>query len=192
MTTHPSIERTTLVIAAASGAAAWFGFSAIPPMQVRVGTDLVNEWVPPHYQAAAFPAFGALLYTLWSDRHRRNAQWVGRLAILAATSTVAVTRLAGLHPLSGHAVFLAAVTTFESPPFSSHPDPKANRPPSESTHALGSARRSPTLFGSAALGLAITAVYKVKWGDTFWGGVSVATGVVIGACSRWLVRRTTR
>ncbi|MBK8252414.1 MAG: hypothetical protein IPK82_07060 [Polyangiaceae bacterium] len=182
MTILHTNERTTFLAAAGSGAAAWFGFSAFPPMQVRVGRDLVNEWVPPHYQAAAFPAFGALLYTLWNDRHRRNAPWVGRLAILAATSTVAITRLAGLHPLSGHAVFLAAVATFECPPFSPNSPPQAHKQTPQSTRPT--IHRSPTLFMSAALGLAITAVYKVKWEDTIWGTASVAAGVAIGACAR--------
>lgn len=162
-----SSERAALLAAACSGVAAWAGFALVPPMQVRVGRELIDAWVPPHYQAAAFPAFGALLLLVWRGRRDRGPLWLGRVVILGACSSVAVVRLLGAHPLSGHAVFLAAVAAHE---------------------AFGR-ERSPVLLGSAALGLSVTAAYKALWGDTFWGAMSVGAGAAIGAISRLVFRK---
>lgn len=154
-------ERFTLLVAVSAGAAAWVGFRALPPMQVRVGSELIGLWVPAHYQAAAFPAFAGLVAVLVRDARGRESPWLGRAAVAGTTSAIAVLRLLGTHPLSGHAVFLAALAVHEA----------RARP------------RSPVLLGAAALGLAVTAVYKVAWGDTFWGAVSIAAGSAIGAAA---------
>ncbi|MEZ4313284.1 MAG: hypothetical protein R3F14_35130 [Polyangiaceae bacterium] len=160
-------ERGALWAALGAGLAAWGGFAAIPPMRVRVGREVVDAWVPAHYQAAAFPAFGAILYLVGRGFREGDGLWGGRAALLGASCAVAVTRLLGAHPLSGHAVFLAAVCA----------------------HELAARRRSPVLLGAAALGLAITGAYKAEWGDGVWGAVSAGVGAVLGAAS-WRVGRS--
>lgn len=131
-------------------------------MRVRVGTELLGATVPAHYQAAAFPAFAALVALLLSDRGARPPPWLGRSVILGVSSAVAVSRLLGAHPLSGHAVFLTAALAHEA----------AGRP------------RSSALLGSAVLGLGVTAVYKVAWGDVSWGAISIGAGAALGILSR--------
>ncbi|MEZ4302334.1 MAG: hypothetical protein R3B70_45830 [Polyangiaceae bacterium] len=137
-----AVERGALWAAVGAGLAAWAGFAAGPPMRVRGGREVVDAWVPAHYQAAAFPAFGAILYLVWRGRRDRDGLWGSRAAVLATSCGVAVTRLLGAHPLSGHAVFLAAVCA----------------------HELAGKREIACSAGAAALGLAITGAYKVERG----------------------------
>jgi hypothetical protein len=128
----------------------------------------IEEFVPAHYQASAFPAFAALVAALAFDVVERSerASWAARLGLLATTSSVAIARLVGAVPLSGHAVLFAAVLAYALLP------PRA---PGARIAAV-----------AAAPGLVITGYYKLfVWDDPAWFAASLATGAAIGfACSR--------
>jgi hypothetical protein len=145
-------------------------------MKVLTGTR-VHEGgavVPAHYQASVFPAFvwfaGSLGLDMLKRRDRRT--WVPRAALLASTGLLATARLGGALPLSGHAVFLAAVIGYALAP------PRALKWPAAS--------EAPAAW-LAAPGLAITAWYKLAlWNDPGWLTASIVTGGAIGfSCARW-------
>ncbi len=152
--------RLGVLIAAAvatGGAAAWFG--SRPAMLVLAGLRATGERVPLHYQLAAFPAFGALAGAIAVDAASGKRARLARAALVAITGAAAIARLQGKLPLSGHALFLAAMLAFEQ----------------------RSAERVPYGRGLAAAGLVVTAYYKVAWNDALWGALSAAAGALIGA-----------
>src|SRR5262249_15912134 len=86
--------------------------------------------------------------------------WAPRLVVIAATGALAVVRLSGASPLSGHAVLLVALGAYES--------------------ALPSARSRITI-GFAPPRLFVTPFYKRSvWHDAAWFAVSAAVGLAIG------------
>lgn len=151
--------------ALAGAATAWLAFRWLPPSHVLVGTTAVDAWVPPHYQATAFAPFCGFAAVLALDfaRSRATSGWPSRVALVLATSLVAVVRLAGLAPLSGHAVLAAAVVV----------------------HEARSPHRSAAVAAAAVASAAITGWYKLfVWGDVAWFALSCAVGVAIGlACT---------
>ncbi|MBL8934549.1 MAG: hypothetical protein JNM69_08340 [Archangium sp.] len=139
-------------------AAAWFWAH---PSAVLIGTSPGELLVPWYYQASAFPPLCVLLTTAIADLvSRRRVEGVSALALCVACSLVALVRLAGLIPLSGHGLFLSAVLVFE-----------LRRGPA-------SARAAVVL---ATLGLCLTAFFKLfVWHDALNFGGSVVIGSVIG------------
>jgi hypothetical protein len=166
--------RVELFLAAALvTAVAWAGFHLGPPMPVQVGMVRINETVPADYQASAFPAFTVFVLALVRDVLRDSARstWLPRAILIGLTGLIAVVRLTGALPLSGHAVFLAAVIAYEViPPLS---------PEGKLAAVL------------AALGSLIVGYYKIGvWGDWIWLTLSVTAGAVIGTGSRiWALAR---
>jgi hypothetical protein len=161
-----SLARHAALLGAAALAAAlvWWIAAALPPMHVRVGDHTTAELVPPAYQVSVFPAFAAfavaLLFDLLGGQERRT--WLARAALLVVTGGVALVRLGGWLPLSGHGLFLAAVLAYE-----------VTRPAAPDAHVL------------AALvvpGLLVTGWYKlVVWTDPWWLLASLAFGAALGA-----------
>jgi hypothetical protein len=132
----------------------------------------LEDFVPAHYQASAFPAFAALAAALAIDvvERRERASWAARLALLAVTSSVAIARLGGAVPLSGHAVLFAAVLAYALLP------PRA---PGSRIAAV-----------AAAPGLVITGYYKVfVWDDSAWFAASLAIGAATGFACSWAAGR---
>jgi hypothetical protein len=147
--------------AVALGAAAWLYFAARPPALALVGTTPIDEVVPPVYQASAFFAFGAHGAAALVERRGERAR---RVALLAITSAIAVARLTGAIPLSGHAVFLAAAAAFDL--------------------RQGSPGRALRLAVVAAA-LVVTAAFKLfVWHDAAWLVASLVVGAAIGATCR--------
>ena len=97
---------------------AWAVFARLPPMSVRVGRAAIDAAVPLGYQLSVFPAFGAFVGALALDVVRGD----DRRTLLPArgarrlTGMLAVARIAGALPLSGHALFLFAVLGYELAP----------------------------------------------------------------------------
>jgi hypothetical protein len=142
---------------------AWIYFASTPPMRVLVGTRPLDVFVPAHYQASAFPAFAAYVTALASDIAARGdpRRTLRRVALVLVTSGLAIVRLRGALPLSGHALFLAAVMANELP--------RRVR------------RRIPIACAFAVPGLAITAWYKVAvWHDYGWFAASLVVGFLLG------------
>jgi hypothetical protein len=151
-------------LAALAGAGAYGWFASRPAMNVRVGLQEIDKVVPVHYQASAFPAFGLFAGALALDavRGRARSTLVPRAVLIGLTGAIALLRLDARVPLSGHAVFLAAMLA----------------------HELGarSETRSPLGSALAGAGLGVTAWYKlVVWDDAGWFSASVAVGLAIGA-----------
>jgi hypothetical protein len=162
-----------LVCAVFVAAAAWTGFTLGPPMPVQVGMDRLDAHVPPHYQASVFPAFTVCVVTLGRDvlRHSARPTWFPRALLIGLTGLIAVVRLTGALPLSGHAVFLAAAIGYEAFP------------------PLGAEGK--LVIALAGLGLLVVGYYKIAvWGDSTWLALSLIAGAVIGAGSRmWALSR---
>lgn len=142
-------------------AAAWFWAH---PSNALIGTTASELMVPWFYQACAFPPLGLLLTTALVDvLSARRTAGLSALALCAACSLVAIIRLAGLIPLSGHGLFLSAVIVFE---------------------LLRGAERTPGAFLTAVLGLLVTGYFKLfVWHD----GVFFAASVVLGGALAWAV-----
>jgi hypothetical protein len=160
-------------LAGAGAAALAYGFFASrPPMQVLVGLRPIDEVVSPFYQAAAFASFGHLAAQTGSRLWLRD--WpsaLPALALLTATSGIAVARLSGWIPLSGHAVFLSSALVM----------------------AAAGSDEEPLAGGAyAAAGLLVTAVHKVRWGDLSGFVASSALGLVLGAAACRLTPRPAR
>lgn len=155
-----------LLASAGLGIAAYVAFALAPPMRALVGTTPIDAWVPPLYQAAAFPAFGAHLAGLASlvrDRSRARAT-LARASLLGTLGALAVIRLLGAIPLSGHALFLGAALAF---------DLRGGGPEARDRRLL------------AAMGLLVTAYFKLfVWHDVLWLAVSLAAGAGFGAAVR--------
>lgn len=143
---------------------AWALFSRMPPMAVRIGRALTEAAVPLGYQLSVFPAFGAFLGALALDvnlgEDRRT--WLPRMVLGGLTSTLAVVRLAGVIPLSGHALFLFAVLGYEL------------APPTDRDAPLSLALVIPAL-------LVVGWCKLVIWSDPWWFGASAALGLGLGA-----------
>lgn len=139
-------------------AAAWFWAH---PSPVLIGTTPSEFMVPWSYQACAFPPLCVLITTAFADLlNRRWMEGVSALALCAGCSLVALIRLAGLIPLSGHGLFLSAVLVFE-----------LRRGPS----------RAPGALLLAALGLCLTGFFKFfVWHDGLNFGLSAILGSLIG------------
>ena len=121
-----------------------------------VGTEAIDQVVPAHYQASAFPAFAALAIAAAIERDPR------RVALLTTTSALAIARLDGRLPVSGHATFLAAATAFE-----------LTTRATEARHVR---------LALAIGGLGVTAYYKLAaWNDTTWFATSTLLGTALGA-----------
>jgi hypothetical protein len=133
-----------------AGAMAYALFRALPPMRVRVGLHEIDETVSPAYHAIAFPPLASLL--LESGRVSQTR----RVLIALGTGTLALVRLGGGLPLSGHAVFLGAAL------------------------ACSVRGRMPITILLSGGALAATMVHKIAWGDVKWGLLSAAFGVLVG------------
>lgn len=156
------------LVSAAIGTAlagAWF---LAHPSPVLIGTTPSEFLVPWYYQACAFPPLCVLLTTALADlSSRRWSEGVSALALCAACSLVALIRLAGLIPLSGHGLFLSAVLVFE-----------LRRGPARARGAMV----------LAASGLCLTGYFKLfVWHDAINFGLSV----LLGSLSGWAVRAST-
>lgn len=117
--------------------------------------------VPWYYQACAFPPLGLLLTTTLADVFSpRRLEGLSALALCGACSVVALIRLSGLIPLSGHGLFLAAVIVFEV--------------------RRGSVRVPGTIV-TATIGLGLTAFFKLfVWHDGPFFIASVGLGSGLG------------
>jgi hypothetical protein len=150
---------------------AWFW--AHPPMHVLVGSETIDALVPVHYQASAFPAFGAMvaavLLALWERRAERRDRV--RAALLLSCSIVAAARLLVTIPLSGHVVFLTAALVFE--------------------RWLHVSKRVPFAWLLACAGIVVTAWYKLAvWDDYAWFAMSGVVGVAMGGAGATLLARS--
>ena len=135
----------------------WF---VLHPLPLLVGTTWHTELVPWWYQACAFPPFFLLVTGLGLDRE----YVLPRIALLGGASAVAVIRLLGFIPLSGHATFLTACLAFAS----------TRQVPQRAL-----------LLISALAGLGVTIFYKLRWGD----GVNLAGSVGLGLALAYLCGR---
>jgi hypothetical protein len=158
-------SRTIWLFAFTTGATAagWAVFASIAPMHPRVGTAILATTVPLGYQLSVFPAFGAFAGALALDvAHREPPRtWLPRAALLATTGSLAVARLAGALPLSGHAVFLFAALAYSMTP-----------PADRDAHwSLGACIPALLVVGWCKL---------VVWGDPLWFGASALLGCVVG------------
>lgn len=156
--------RVAAIGAIACGAIGYAWFATRPEMAVLVGLQQRELGVPAHYQASVFPALGALSAVIAWDAWRGDAPWFGRALLVIVTTALAVLRLLALVPTSGHALFAAALVA----------------------HELRSrdAAKTPFALGLAAIGLGVSAWYKlVVWADRGWFAASIVLGVAIG----WVV-----
>ncbi len=153
-----------LASSAVTTAAAWAIFAQLPAMPVHVGMSAVDGAVPLGYQVSVFPAFGAFLAALGLDVARGEARstWVPRLLLVAALSALAVARVAGALPLSGHALFLFGVLAYA-----------ITAPADRDAHVL-------TALSAPAL-LVVAWCKLVVWGDPLWFAASAVLGAAAGA-----------
>ncbi len=150
--------------AAASTAIAWVVFTRLSPMHVLVGTQRTDATVPLGYQLSVFPAFGAFVGGLALDVGRGEARrsWGPRALLVGSLGLLAVARLAGAVPLSGHGLFLCGATAY------------ALGPPPD--------RDATTTLALVAPALMVVAWCKlVVWGDPLWLGASAVLGALVGA-----------
>jgi hypothetical protein len=154
-------------------------------MPVLSGLQETGALVPVHYQASVFPAFCWFSAALGLDliRGAGRASLAPRALLLASTGLLAAARLGGALPLSGHAIFLAAVVGFELGGGSS----------GSRAHDREGAPTRPAAW-LAAPGLAITAWYKLAvWDDGPWFAASALVGGAMGlACGAWAKRASGR
>jgi hypothetical protein len=143
---------------------AWAVFTHLPPMPVRVGRAAIDAVVPLGYQLSVFPAFGAFCGAVVLDAVRGDDRptLLPRAALVVFTSLLAIGRLGGALPLSGHALFLFAVLGYEL------------APPTDRDAPLSLALVIPAL-------LVVGWSKLVVWSDPLWFGVSALAGAVVGA-----------
>jgi hypothetical protein len=153
-----------VLFAGAATATAWVLFTRLPPIPVRVGTATLGGSVPLGYQLSVFPAFGAFLGALVLDGLRGEARrtWLFRALLVASIGLLAIARLAGVLPLSGHACFLFAVLGYEI------------APPSDRDSTAALALVVPAL-------LVVAWCKLVVWGDPLWFCASAVLGGAVGA-----------
>jgi hypothetical protein len=162
---HPRATRPIGLLCGAlvATSAAWVAFARLPPMPARVGWSAVEATVPLGYHLSVFPAFGAFLGALALDVLHGEARrtWLYRALMVLSVGTLSVARLAGVLPLSGHALFLFAMLGYEI------------APPSD--------RDSATSLGLVVPALLVVAWCKlVIWGDPIWFCASAALGATLG------------
>lgn len=161
-----TLPRTAVLLAfsAVATAAAWALFAQLPAMPVRIGMSAVDAAVPLGYQVSVFPAFGAFLGALALDVARNEARrtWLPRLLLVGALSALAVARVAGALPLSGHALFLFGVLSYA-----------IMAPADRDAHVL-------TALAAPAL-LVVAWCKLVVWGDPVWFAASAVLGAAAGA-----------
>lgn len=158
-------DLTSLGVALTGTAVVAWWFS-LHPQPLLLGVMPQPTLVPWWYQAAAFPPFLLLATGALLERRALGP----RVGLLAGASLVAVVRLAGLIPLSGHATFLAACVVFT---WGGAPIP-----------------RSRWVLATALVALGLTTAYKMLWGDEWYFLLSVAAGAALGlACRRRLLRQ---
>jgi len=159
------VPRAALVLASGAVATvgAWALFTRLEPMNVQVGLSRIDATVPLGYQLSVFPAFGAfvgaLVLDVASGDERRT--WGPRALLVLSLGLLAVARLAGALPLSGHALFLFGVLGYEIAPPSDR----------DSTAVL-------TLLAPALLVVAWCKL--VVWGDPIWFCASAVLGALVG------------
>jgi hypothetical protein len=161
----PPLPRSIFVLAsaAAATAAAWALFARLEPMHVQVGLSRIDATVPLGYQLSVFPAFGAVVGALVLDVARGDERrtWGPRALLVASLGLLAVARLTGALPLSGHALFLFGALAYEI------------APPSD--------RDSTAVLTLVAPALLVVAWCKlVVWGDPLWLGASAVLGALVG------------
>lgn len=163
---RPALPRAAWLTlgAALATAAAWSVFARVPPMHVQVGMAALDRTVPVGYQLSVFPAFGAFVTALALDvaRGEERRSWLARAALVGVLGMLAVARLAGALPLSGHALFLFGVLAYEI------------APPSDRDSAVSLAAVVPAL-------LVVAWSKLVVWGDPGWFLASAALGSLVGA-----------
>jgi hypothetical protein len=159
-----SVERmAALALAAAGTAVAWVAFSRLS-FPVRVGTESIAKTAPVVYQVSAFPAFCTFVALFAVDvlRKRDRRTWAARAALLAATSALALVRLHGDVPVSGHALFLFAALAYEL--------------------IVPVDAEAPLVVAMIIPGLLVTGWYKLAvWGDAGWFAASAVAGCALGA-----------
>ncbi|HEY1695259.1 MAG TPA: hypothetical protein VGG39_23990 [Polyangiaceae bacterium] len=153
-----------LAFAVAAALAAWAVFAHLPPMPVRVGRAAIDAVVPLGYQLSVFPAFGAFAGAVLLDALRGDDRptLLPRAALVVVTSLLALGRLGGALPLSGHTLFLFAVLGYEL------------APPTDRDAPLSLALVIPAL-------LVVGWSKLVVWSDPAWFGASALAGLVLGA-----------
>jgi hypothetical protein len=167
------VPRAALVLASAAATtlAAWAVFSRLEPMHVQIGLSRVDTTVPLGYQLSVFPAFGAFVGALVLDVTRREERrtWWARALLVGLLGVLAVARVAGALPLSGHALFLFGALAYEV------------APPSD--------RDSVTVLTLVTPALLVVAWCKlVVWGDPLWLGASALLGALVGAALARIAR----
>jgi hypothetical protein len=161
----PRLPRTAFVLmsAALATAAAWALFARLEPMHVQIGLSRVDATVPLGYQLSVFPAFGAFVGALAIDvvRGDERRTWAPRALLVASLGLLAVARVAGALPLSGHALFLFGALAYEI------------APPSD--------RDSTAVLTLVAPALLVVGWCKlVVWGDPLWLCASAVLGALVG------------
>jgi hypothetical protein len=159
------VPRAAFVLASAAAVtlAAWILFSRLEPMHVQIGLSRVDATVPLGYQLSVFPAFGAFVGALVLDvaRSEERRTWWPRVLLVGLLGVLAVARVAGALPLSGHALFLFGALAYQI------------APPSD--------RDSATVLTLVAPALLVVAWCKlVVWGDPLWLGASAMLGALVG------------
>jgi hypothetical protein len=169
---RPSRSDLVLILGAAlvGTVLAAVAFSLLPPWRVVVGTQVRDAFVPLHYQLGVFPAYCGFLAAVALDvRNRVWRAWFPRAALALILGTLAVVRLGGALPLSGHALACAALVV----------------------EGLAARRRDESrwIVALASAGLLLTGWYKlVEWGDPVWFVASVLVGGFLGLASAGLSR----
>jgi hypothetical protein len=131
------------------------------PSHVLVGTQRLELWVPPIYQACVFPAFLTFVAVLGLElrARRATAEVAPKIALVGTTALLALVRLEGRLPLSGHALFLSAALSYE----------------------LATGRRSQETWPWTTIGIVITGYFKLfVWHDALWFAWSCAVGTLLG------------
>ena len=163
---RPPVPRAVWGVAAAglATAAAWAIFTSLPPMHVQIGLAPSDATVPLGYQLSVFPAFGAFVGALALDvaRGEPPRSWLARALLVGSLGLLAVARLAGAVPLSGHALFLFGVLAYEI------------APPSDRDSGVSLALVVPAL-------LVVAWCKLVVWGDPVWFAASAIVGALVGA-----------
>lgn len=155
------MKRVVLIVGAVIGTAIVAWWYARQNERLLLGTTPQETLVPWWYQASAFPAYFLLLGELVLEPGDR----VRRLVLIIVVSVIAIVRVKGLIPLSGHATFLVAAAVF-------------------------SWKRSHAVVIAALLGMVVTTTYNFIWHDYVFFTLSVLVGGAIGFAIRAAPMRT--
>jgi hypothetical protein len=154
-----------LAFAVVATGIAWAVVARLPPMHVRVGWQPSDASVPLGYQLSVFPAFGAFVGALAIDIVRGDARatWLPRAVLAATLGSLAVARIAGALPLSGHALYLFGALAYEV------------------TAPSDRGADSAVTLSLIAPALLVVAWCKlVVWADPLWFAVSALLGAALG------------